>query len=176
MRGDKKEKKMENQKNSNRSRQQQEEMAPANGIMGFDEIRNLLPQKDPFILVDKVLKLETGKRIVCLKNISGNDPWFRGHFPGFAVMPGVLILEALAQSMLILALKSNPDFENKWGVLGSVKARFSKPVVPGDQLIMEVEIDKMISTGAVVSAVASVNGEKVVTAGMTFGLYEKERK
>lgn len=167
---------MSNHKNSVGKPDQPGGFVPGNELMGFDEIRNLLPHDDPFILVDKVLELEEGKRIVCLKNISGNDPWFKGHFPGFAIMPGVLMLEALAQSSLILAFKSNPDLKNKFGVFGSVKARFLKPVVPGDQLIMEVEIDKMISTGAVVSAVAKVNGEKAVTAGMTFGIYEKTRQ
>jgi 3-hydroxyacyl-[acyl-carrier-protein] dehydratase len=142
--------------------------------MDFDEIRRLLPQEEPFIFVDKVIELEKGKRITCLKNVSGSAPWVKSHFPGFAVMPGVLLLEALAQSSLILLLKSSPDHKNKIGLFGAVRARFLKPVVPGDQLIMEVKIDKAISTGAIVSAETVVNGEKVVTATLTFGIQEKK--
>lgn len=165
---------MNNRNNSAEVPDQAEGIAPGNEIMGFDEIRNLLPYEDPFIFVDKVLEFEKGKRIVCLKNISGNDPWVRGHFPDFAVMPGALLIETLAQSSLILALKSNPDLENKLNFIASVKARFLKPVVPGDRLIIEVKIDKMISKGAVVSALAKVNDEKAVTAGIMFGIMEKK--
>lgn len=165
---------MEDFKETGGSLDREADTAPENETIGYDEIRNLLPHKEPFIFVDKVLELKKGKRIVCLKNISGNDPWFRGHFPGYAVMPGALMLEALAQSSLILAFKSIPGSEGKFGIFGSVKARFSKPVVPGDRLIMEVNIEKMISTGAVVSAVAKVDGQKAVTAKMTFGIYEKK--
>jgi 3-hydroxyacyl-[acyl-carrier-protein] dehydratase len=162
---------MENQQNLHKASEIEGKIAPGAAVMGFDEIRNLLPQKEPFIFVDKVLELQKGERIVCLKNISGNDPWFRGHFPNFAVMPGVLIIEALAQSALILARKSDFNHENNFNiVLGSVKARFLKPVVPGEQLIMEIKIDKVITRGAVVSAVAKVDGKEVVTASMAFGL------
>jgi 3-hydroxyacyl-[acyl-carrier-protein] dehydratase len=142
-------------------------------IIGYNEIRDMLPHGEPFILVDRVLELESGKRIKCLKNITGSDPWFRGHFPHFAVMPGVLILEAIAQSALILFIKSIEKFGDKVGVLGGVKANFLKPVKPGDQLVIEVFIEKMISRGGIIHAIASVNGEKVVNANMTFGVVDK---
>jgi 3-hydroxyacyl-[acyl-carrier-protein] dehydratase len=138
--------------------------------MGFDEISGLLPYGDTFILIDKVVEIEKKKRIVCLKNISGSDPWLRGHFPGFAVLPGVVILEAFAQSASILVRKSYDQFNRKIGVMGGVKARFIKPIVPGDQVRINVEIDKLISKGGVVSATASVDEYTVTKATLTFGV------
>jgi 3-hydroxyacyl-[acyl-carrier-protein] dehydratase len=148
---------------------------PAAGVerMEFDEVRDLLPQKEPFVFVDRVLELVRGERIVCLKNVSGNEFWIRGHFPGNALMPGVLILEALAQSALILVLKTHPEMNNKLGVLGSVKARFLRPVVPGDRLIMRVRIEKLISKGGIVDAEATVNDQKAVTAKLVFGIVDR---
>jgi 3-hydroxyacyl-[acyl-carrier-protein] dehydratase len=138
--------------------------------IGYDEIQRILPQKEPFILVDKVLELKLEKYIVCQKNISGSDPWFRGHFPGNAIMPGAMMAEAIAQSALILAIYSYPQFKNKIAVFGSIRARFTKPVRPGDCLIIRVELDKIISRGGVVSAVAKVGGKKVISASLSFGI------
>ncbi len=140
--------------------------------IGYDEIQKILPQKEPFVLVDKVLELELGKNIVCLKNISGSDPWFRGHFPGNTIMPGAVMAEAIAQSALILVILSYPQFENKIAVFGSIRARFVKPVRPGDRLIIKVEIDKIISRGGVVSAVAMVEDKKVIRSSLSFGIVE----
>jgi len=142
-------------------------------VMEFDEIRKILPHKEPFIFVDRVLEITEKERIVCLKNISGNDPWFCGHFPGYAIMPGALMIEALAQASIILVIKSYPGLENKLGVFSSVKARFSRPILPGDQVILEVILDKIISKGGVVSGVASIKGQKAVSATMTFGIVDK---
>lgn len=148
------------------------DLNPTKECMGYDEICKLLPYGDSYILIDKVLEIEIEKRIVCLTNISGNDPWLRGHFPEFAVLPGVVILEAFAQSASVLIRKSFDKFNNKIGVMGAVRARFLKPIVPGDQVIIKIEIDKIISRGGIVSAMASVCGEKVTTATLTFGVID----
>jgi beta-hydroxyacyl-ACP dehydratase FabZ len=109
--------------------------------LNVEEICRILPHRYPFLLVDRILALELGKRIVGVKNISINEPFFQGHFPGRPIMPGVLIIEAMAQTGGILALLSTPEnLGNPWiYLLGVDKVRFRKPVVPGDQLILELE-------------------------------------
>ena len=108
--------------------------------LNLDEIQQLLPHRYPFLLVDRVISLELGKRIVGIKNVSINEPFFQGHFPGRPIMPGVLIAEAMAQVGGILALLSIPENQgNSLFLLGIDKMRFRQPVVPGDQLRLEVE-------------------------------------
>jgi 3-hydroxyacyl-[acyl-carrier-protein] dehydratase len=145
-------------------------------MLNFEEVRKLVPQKYPFMFVDKVIELQKESRIVCLKNVSGNEPFFAGHFPDFAIMPGVLIVEALAQAAIILFKKSFDTEQNKDKVflLASANVRFSKPVFPGDQLTLEIDIEKVISTAAIVKGVAKV-GDKVVTkATLSFGVADKD--
>jgi len=145
-------------------------------MLNFEEVRELVPQKHPFLFIDKVTELQKETRIVCLKNISGNESFFVGHFPDFAIMPGVLIVEALAQASIILFKKSFDTEQNKDKVflLASANVRFSKPVLPGDQLILEVDIEKVISSAAIVKGVAKV-GDKVVTkATLSFGVANKD--
>ena len=145
-------------------------------MLNFEEVRELVPQKHPFLFIDKVTELQKETRIVCLKNISGNEPFFAGHFPDFAIMPGVLIVEALAQASIILFKKSFDTEQNKDKVflLASANVRFSKPVFPGDQLILEVDVEKVISSAAIVKGVAKV-GDKVVTkATLSFGVANKD--
>lgn len=145
-------------------------------MLNFEEIRKLVPQKYPFMFIDKVIELQKESRIVCLKNVSGNEPFFVGHFPDFAIMPGVLIVEALAQAAIILFKKSFDTEQNKDKVflLASANVRFSKPVFPGDQLTLEIDIEKVISTAAIVKGVAKV-GDKVVTkATLSFGVADKD--
>ncbi|MBT7210857.1 MAG: 3-hydroxyacyl-ACP dehydratase FabZ [Candidatus Scalindua sp.] len=145
-------------------------------MLNFEEVRELVPQKYPFLFIDKVIELQKESRIVCLKNISGNEPFFAGHFPDFAIMPGVLIVEALAQASIILFKKSFDTEQNKDKVflLASANVRFSKPVFPGDQLILEVDVEKVISSAAIVKGVAKV-GDKVVTkATLSFGVANKD--
>lgn len=128
----------------------------------FEEIRSLLPQKYPFLFIDKAIEFEEGKRIVCVKNVSGNEPVFVGHFPDFAIMPGVLIIEAMAQASIILFKKSLSAQNTKDSVflLASVNnARFTKPIFPGDQLLIEILIEKIVSKGAIIQASVMV-GEK----------------
>jgi 3-hydroxyacyl-[acyl-carrier-protein] dehydratase len=109
--------------------------------MGLDEIQRLLPHRYPFLLVDRIISLELGKRVVGIKNVSINEPFFQGHFPGRPIMPGVLIAEAMAQVGGILALMSVPENQGNSSLylLGLDKMRFRQPVVPGDQLRIEVE-------------------------------------
>lgn len=113
------------------------------GEMDVHEVLAHLPQRFPFLMVDRVLECEPGKRIVALKNVSVNEPFFPGHFPHRPVMPGVLILEAMAQAAGILVFKTMnavPDESSVYYYAGIDNARFKKPVVPGDQLLVEVTI------------------------------------
>jgi 3-hydroxyacyl-[acyl-carrier-protein] dehydratase len=109
--------------------------------MNLEEILHILPHRYPFLLVDRILRLEKGKRIVAVKNITINEPFFQGHFPGRPIMPGVLIIEALAQAGGVLALLSTPENLGNPSIylMGLDKVRFRKPVVPGDQLILDIE-------------------------------------
>lgn len=106
-----------------------------------EEIQRILPHRYPFLLVDRILSLELGKRIVGVKNVTVNEPFFQGHFPGRPIMPGVLIVEAMAQVGCVLALMSTQNKGNpSIYLLGMDKVRFRKPVLPGDQIVIEVEI------------------------------------
>jgi len=114
--------------------------------MDIHQILNQLPHRYPILLVDRVLEIEKGKSIKALKNVSINEPFFTGHFPHRPVMPGVLMLEALAQAAALLAfdtLGTAPDDKTVYYFAGIDGARFKRPVEPGDQLILEVELDRM---------------------------------
>jgi len=106
------------------------------------EIQKILPHRYPFLFVDRVLEIEPGKKITALKNVSMDEPFFQGHFPNRPIMPGVLMVEAMAQASGILVSKSNPDSneDNLVYFMNIEKAKFRKPVVPGDQLLLEVEV------------------------------------
>jgi 3-hydroxyacyl-[acyl-carrier-protein] dehydratase len=109
-------------------------------MVDIDEIRRLLPHRYPFLLVDRIVELELSKRIVGIKNVTFNEPFFTGHFPEKPIMPGVLILEAMAQTGGVLAFKSFPNMEGSVFFTGIDNARFRKPVIPGDQLKLVVEV------------------------------------
>src|ERR1700761_8412421 len=130
-----------------------------------------LPHRYPFLLVDRVLEIETGKRVVALKNVTYNEPFFPGHFPGRPLMPGVLIIEALAQAAGILAFVTSgvvPNHETKFYFVGIDKARFRKPVEPGDQLILTASVERALrgiwkfSTAALVGDVEVAHAEMMV--------------
>ena len=110
-------------------------------MLNINEIMSILPHRFPFLMVDRILEMEPGKRIVGIKNVTINEPFFQGHFPGHPVMPGVLIIEAMAQVAGILAyLSSDEEIRNKVSYFMAIdNARFRKPVVPGDQLRLEME-------------------------------------
>jgi 3-hydroxyacyl-[acyl-carrier-protein] dehydratase len=131
-------------------------------------IQELLPHRYPFLLVDRVLELEPNQRILAVKNVSINEPFFQGHFPGHPVMPGVLVLEALAQAGGLLTQLSAGDVadgEEKLFYLVKIdNARFSRMVVPGDQLMLEVRLKRMIRNMAMYECAASVDGKQVASA------------
>ena len=139
--------------------------------LDFEQIKKLIPQRFPFIMIDRVLNVDPGKEAVAVKNISGNDIFFLGHFPDRAIMPGVAIIEAMAQTAIILfASKDNLESHNNLYFLGSVKARFYHPVVPGDCLKIRAVNVKTLPTGAYVSAEASVEDKKVSEAELVFSV------
>ncbi len=123
------------------------------------EIRKLLPHAYPFLLVDRIEELEPSKRIVGIKNVTFNEPFFTGHFPDKPIMPGVLILEAMAQTGGVLAFKSFPGMEGSVFFTGIDEARFRKPVIPGDQLKMVVEVVRHRREIWVFHGTAFVDGE-----------------
>ena len=143
------------------------------------EIMNLLPHRYPFLLVDKILEFEDGKSIVAIKNVSFNEPFFNGHFPDYPVMPGVLILEALAQASGLLVFKTPslcPPNESLYLFVGIDKARFKKPVIPGDQLRLKVEMKKSKQGFAVFDALATVEDEVAASAELMCGFKELPKK
>lgn len=134
-------------------------------MMNIHEIMKLLPHRYPMLLVDRILEIEEGKRIVGLKNVTANEQFFQGHFPGAPVMPGVLIVEAMAQVGAVLFLRDLPDRDRKLFLFGGVdKARFRKQVVPGDQLIMELEVMQKRSNMVRLRGTARVNDAVVAEA------------
>jgi beta-hydroxyacyl-ACP dehydratase FabZ len=138
------------------------------------EIMKLLPHRYPMLLVDRILEFEDGKRIVGLKNVSANEQFFQGHFPGAPVMPGVLIVEAMAQCSAVLFLKDLEDRDRKLFLFGGVdKARFRKPVIPGDQLIMECTVMQKRASTVKVRGEAKVNGQIVAEAEMLSVMTER---
>jgi 3-hydroxyacyl-[acyl-carrier-protein] dehydratase len=134
--------------------------------MDILEIMQVLPHRYPLLLVDRILEIELGKRIVGLKNVSINEPYFQGHFPGFPLMPGVYILEALAQVGGILMIKSLNLEIGKYAVVfaGIDDARFKKPVYPGDQLILELEVITLKKSLSKMKGTAKVDDQVVAEA------------
>ena len=134
-----------------------------------NRIQELLPHRYPFLLVDRVLELEPNRRILAVKNVTINEPFFQGHFPGHPVMPGVLVLEALAQAGgLLTQLLASTDVASKqdksFYLVKIDNARFSRMVVPGDQLELEVKLKRMIRNMAMYECAARVDGKEVASA------------
>jgi len=133
-------------------------------LLDIMAIREILPHRFPFLLVDSIIELEED-RIVGIKNVSANEPWTTGHFPDFPVMPGVLIVEAMAQVAGVLVLKQLPDRHKKLVLLATIEqAKFRRPVRPGDQLRMEMKVLKKKATMAKMSGIATVDGLVVAEA------------
>jgi 3-hydroxyacyl-[acyl-carrier-protein] dehydratase len=133
--------------------------------MEIQEILQYLPHRYPFLLIDRVLEFEPAKRVVALKNVAINEPFFQGHFPDNPIMPGVMILEAMAQAAAILSYKTFNRGSTKnlvYYFVGIDKARFKKPVIPGDQLVLDVAMTRSVRGIGKFTAVARV-GENVVT-------------
>ncbi|RFT15068.1 MAG: 3-hydroxyacyl-[acyl-carrier-protein] dehydratase, FabZ form [Candidatus Saccharicenans subterraneus] len=144
--------------------------------MNSEQIEKWLPHRYPFLLVDRVLELKPGESILALKNVTYNEPFFTGHFPGLKLMPGVLIVEALAQAGGILLYHSLPDPEKVVMVLSKIEeVKFRKPVVPGDQLKLSVQMLRQKAGFYYFSAQATVDGEVVVEGKLTAGLMKKNK-
>ena len=138
------------------------------------DILKILPHRYPMLLVDRILEIEDGKRIVGLKNVTANEQFFQGHFPGAPVMPGVLIVEAMAQCGAVLFLRDIADRDRKLFLFGGVdKARFRRPVVPGDQLILECELLQRRSNTIKLRGVAKVDGNVVAEAELLSVMTER---
>lgn len=137
--------------------------------MDIHEILEHLPHRYPFVLVDRVLSMELGKEITAVKNVSVNEPYFPGHFPYHPVMPGVLIVEAMAQAAALLSFKTmgtKPTNDSVYYFAGIDNVRFKKPVSPGDQIILHVKIDRILKGIWKYVAVAKVGDEVVAEANM----------
>jgi 3-hydroxyacyl-[acyl-carrier-protein] dehydratase len=142
-------------------------------ILDINEIQRILPHRYPFLLVDRIVELED-ERVVGIKSVTINEPFFRGHFPEFPVMPGVLIVEAMAQTAGVLVLANIPDRDNKLVLLVAIEnARFRKPVVPGDTLRIEMSIVKRRSNVAKMAGRAMVDGVVVAEAEVMCKLEDK---
>ena len=135
-------------------------------VVDINSIMQHLPHRYPFLLVDRVIEFEKNKRIVALKNVTINEPFFQGHFPDTPIMPGVLIVEAMGQAGGVLVIESLPP-EKKGKLIyfmGFDRVRFRKPVVPGDQLFLELDMLKMRSKVVKMAGVAKVDGKTVAEA------------
>ena len=139
-------------------------------VLNIEEIQKILPQRYPFLMIDRVTELEPGKKVVAVKNVTHNEEFFRGHFPGQPIMPAVLIIEAMAQAGIVLFYHSKNIGPGKKVTyyLGAVKARFLHPVTPGDQLVITVEPLKLIAETAIVKAEVKVGEKEVASGEITF--------
>jgi beta-hydroxyacyl-ACP dehydratase FabZ len=145
-------------------------------MLTINDIMKILPHRYPMLLVDRVVEIDEGKRIVGIKNVTANEQFFQGHFPGAPVMPGVLIVEAMAQCSAVLILRDIPDRDEKLFLFGGVdKARFRRPVVPGDQLRMECEVLARRSNTIKVKGTATVDGNVVAEAEMLSIMVERPK-
>jgi 3-hydroxyacyl-[acyl-carrier-protein] dehydratase len=143
-------------------------------IIEVQEIMNYLPHRYPFLLIDRVVEYQELERIVVIKNVTFNEPFFQGHFPGVPIMPGVLIIEAMAQAGGVLVFKTLPERENKLVFfMGIERAKFRKPVRPGDQLRIEMMVNRVKAKAGKLHGRAFVDDVLVAEAGITFSLVDK---
>lgn len=139
-------------------------------LMTKEQIMEVIPHRDPFLLIDEINEMEIGKRVTATKYIEPDSFWFKGHFPEYPVTPGVLLLEMCAQAGAV-AMLSMPENKGKIGFFGGVReAKFRRQVLPGDKLDIEVEIIKIKGPVGVGKAVATVDGQKAVSAEISFAL------
>ncbi|RHW37224.1 3-hydroxyacyl-[acyl-carrier-protein] dehydratase FabZ [Neobacillus notoginsengisoli] len=145
-------------------------------MLDIKQIKEIIPHRYPFLLIDKILEVEEGKKAVGLKNVSANEEFFNGHFPDFPVMPGVLIVEALAQVGAVAMLKQEDNRGKLAFFTGIDKCRFKKQVYPGDQVRLEVEMLRFRGPMGKGKGVATVNGELVCETEIMFAIIDNEKK
>ena len=140
----------------------------ADVLMNKEQIMEIIPHRDPFLLIDEIIEMEVGVKVKARKYIKEDEFWFKGHFPEYLVTPGVLIIEMLAQAGAVCML-SMPEYKGKIGLFGGIdKAKFRKQVLPGDVLELEVEIIRQRGPVGTGKALATVNGKKAVSCEITF--------
>jgi len=145
--------------------------------LDIGEIMSILPHRYPFLLIDRVTEIERKARIVALKNVTINEPFFQGHFPGFPIMPGALVVEAIAQAGGVLLMPEVPDRDKKLMVFTSIeRAKFRKPVVPGDQLRIEVNVLTWKPRVAKMEGRATVNGKLACEATVMCALVPRAQE
>ena len=145
-------------------------------VMDINRIMSILPHRYPFLLVDRVLEIERKKRIVAIKNVTINEPFFQGHFPGYPIMPGVLVVEAIAQTGGLLILTELPDPDGTLMVFTGIEgAKFRRPVLPGDQVRIEVTAINWRSRAVKMLGVATVDGKVVCESVATCGLIPRPK-
>ena len=146
----------------------------AETVLDYDAIKKLIPHRYPFLLIDKVIITDPEKSATGIKSVSGNEPFFQGHFPERAIMPGVLIVEAMAQVACALFF-SQPKHKNKLAFfMGMEEIKFRQPVVPGDRLELKIELLKMRDKFGKAKGIAYADGKVTTEATFTFALVEKE--
>lgn len=142
-------------------------------LMNKEQIMEIIPHRDPFLLIDEIVEMEVGVKVKARKYIKEDDFWFKGHFPDYPVTPGVLMIEMLAQAGAVCML-SKPEFKGKIGLFGGIdKAKFRRQVVPNDVLDLEVEVIKQRGPVATCKGLASVGGEKAVSCEITCVVADK---
>jgi len=143
----------------------------------IQEIMDFLPHRYPFLLIDRVLEFEPTKRLVAIKNVTVNEPFFQGHFPGYPIMPGVLVVEAMAQAGALIMLAEIADREKKLAVFtGIEKAKFRRPITPGDQIRLEVTVLAFRSRAGRIEGKAYIDGKLACEATLTCAVVTRERE
>ncbi len=151
-----------------------EQRPDSTGKWDIEWILSVLPHRYPILLVDRVLEMEPGKRIVAVKNVTINEPVFLGHFPGRPVMPGVMLIEGMAQAGGLLLLHDIPDRQNKLLLFASIEgAKFRRPVVPGDQVRYEIEVLRLRSTYCKLAGKALVDGQLAAEAVLSSAMVNR---
>jgi 3-hydroxyacyl-[acyl-carrier-protein] dehydratase len=154
-----------------------ENQIPNHVQMNIGQIMEFLPHRYPFLLIDRVIEFESAKRIVAIKNVTINEPFFSGHFPGYPIMPGVLVVEAMAQAGCILLLSEVADRENKLVVFtGIERAKFRRPITPGDQLRLEVDVLSFRPRAGRMEGKAIVDGKVACEATLTCAVVPRQRR
>jgi 3-hydroxyacyl-[acyl-carrier-protein] dehydratase len=152
-------------------------MTSENQTLNIGQIMEYLPHRYPFLLIDRVIEFERARRIVAIKNVTINEPFFNGHFPGYPIMPGVLVVEAMAQAGCILLLSEVADRENKLVVFtGIERAKFRRPITPGDQLRLEVDVLSFRPRAGRMEGKAYVDGKLACEATLTCAVVPRQSR